>query len=230
MLETPLKLPLFFSLILLSIAPLPFLYPLEITVAISAPPQGSGMVRIPAGIVVIDKEKIPVEAFFIDRYEVTQEQYAKVIEENPSFFKGSNRPMENVNWHEANAYCLKVGKRLPTEWEWEHAARAGSDSTYYWGDVMDDAYAWYKNNSNKQTHPVGTKKPNAFGLYDMSGNVWEWTASDHEHGGKVQRGGSWRNHAISQRSGHRILSNPVYRYHYVGFRCASSPEGELVDR
>ncbi len=216
-----------FSFITLSIAPLLCFYLLNIAVAISAPPQGSGMVRIPAGILVLDKKKkIPVDAFFIDRYEVTQAQYEKVIGENPSFFKGAHRPMENVNWHEADVYCRKAGKRLPTEWEWEHAARAGSASTYYWGDTMDDAYAWYKNNSNKQTHPVGEKKPNAFGLYDMSGNVWEWTASDHEHSGKVQRGGSWRNNAISQRSGHRILSNPIYHYHYVGFRCIRSTKPE----
>ena len=191
------------------------------------------MVRIPAGTLALGKNnnKISINPFFIDQYEVTQEQYKKVMGENPSFFKGSNRPVEKVNWEQADTYCHKVGKRLPTEWEWEHAARAGTSSAYYWGDAMNDAYAWHKGNANKETHPVGTKKPNAFGLYDMSGNVWEWTASDHEKGGKVQRGGSWRNHGISQRSGHRILSNPIYRYHYVGFRCASSyPEGELVDR
>jgi len=220
-----------FPFISLSITLLLFVYPLDIAEAIPPPAEGSppaegGMAPIPAGILERDKEKIPVDAFFIDRYEVTQEQYAKVIGENPSFFQGSNRPVENVNWHEANAYCHKVGKRLPTEWEWEHAARAGSTTRFYWGDAMDDAYAWYKGNSNKQTHPVGAKKPNAFGLYDMSGNVWEWMASDHEHGGKVQRGGSWRNNAISQRSGHRILSNPIYRYHYVGFRCASSSKSD----
>lgn len=186
------------------------------------------MVRIPAGILKFykDKKRNTVAAFYMDRYEVTQQQYEKRMGENLSFFKGARRPVENVNWHNANAYCRKVGKRLPTEWEWEHAARAGSASIYYWGNAMNDAYAWYKKNANKQTHPVGEKKPNAFGLYDMSGNVWEWTASDHEKGGKVQRGGSWRNNAISQRSGHRILSNPIYRYHYVGFRCASSLPGE----
>ncbi len=222
-----------FSFKSLSIAPLLF-FLLEIAVAIASPPQGSGMIQIPAGILVIDKEKkkIPIDTFFIDRYEVTQEQYEKVIGDNPSFFKGGNRPVEKVTWDHANAYCRKIGKRLPTEWEWEHAARGGSASVYYWGNAMDDASAngWHLKNSGKQSHPVGEKKPNAFGLYDMAGNVWEWTASDHEHGGKVQRGGSWRNSVISMRSRHRILSNPIYRYHYVGFRCASSPEGELVDR
>lgn len=194
----------------------------------AAPQQKSEMVRIPPGILTLkkDQRKIPVEEFWIDRYEVTQRQYQQVAGDNPSFFKGSDRPVEKVNWKQADTYCRKIGKRLPTEWEWELAARAGSNSAYYWGDTMDGTYAWYKGNSNKQTHPVGTKKPNAFGLYDMSGNVWEWTASDHEHGGKVQRGGSWRNGATSQRSGHRILSYPIYRYHYVGFRCASSLPGK----
>jgi formylglycine-generating enzyme required for sulfatase activity len=202
------------------IALLLFLYPLDI--AISAQEQKSGMVQIPAGLLAIKKMKLSIDAFFIDRYEVTQKQYEKEMGDNPSFFEGSNRPVEKVTWDQAATYCRKTGNRLPTEWEWEYAARAGTSSTYYWGDAMDDAYAWHKGNSNKQTHSVGEKKPNAFGLYDMSGNVWEWTASDHEHGGKVQRGGSWRNHAVSQRSGHRILSNPIYRYHYVGFRCARS--------
>ena len=216
-----------FSYVSPTLASLLFLYLSNIGLAIAAPQQKSEMVRIPAGILTLekDKKKIVIDDFFIDRYEVTQKQYTQVTGRNPSFFKGSNRPVEKVNWEQANAYCRKVGKRLPAEWEWEHAARAGSASIYFWGNAIDDAFAWHKGNSNKQTHPVGTKKPNAFGLYDMSGNVWEWTASDHEHGGKVQRGGSWRNNAISQRSGHRILSNPIYRYHYVGFRCASSLPG-----
>ena len=192
------------------------------------------MVAIPAGTVVWSKKKkeIAIAAFFIDRYEVTQEQYEKTMGENLAFFKGPKLPVENVNWHEADAYCRKIGKRLPTEWEWEHAARAGSDTTFYWGNALDEANAngWHQKNSGKQSHPVGEKKPNAYGLYDMAGNVWEWTASDHENGGKVQRGGSWRNSVISMRTRHRILSNPLYRYHSVGFRCASSPEGELVDR
>lgn len=138
--------------------------------------------------------------------------------------------MEKVNWHEADAYCRKIGKRLPTEWEWEYAARAGTSTVYYWGDAMDEAYAWHKGNADKQTHPVGEKQPNAWGLYDMAGNVWEWTASDHENGGKVLRGGSWRNSTISLRAGHRILSHPIYRYHYVGFRCARSVNPEKLPK
>ncbi len=196
------------------------------------PPHGAEMVAIPAGTVVWSKEKkeIAVAAFFIDRYEVTQQHYEKIMGENLSFFKGAKRPVENINWHEADAYCRKVGKRLPTEWEWEHAARAGSDTSFYWGDAPDEAGAngWHKKNSGKRSHPVGEKKPNAYGLYDMAGNVWEWTASDHENSGKVMRGGSWRNSIISMRSRHRILSNPLYRYHYVGFRCALAQRANLL--
>ncbi len=190
----------------------------------------SNMAAIPSGMLKssFSKKSIPIAAFWIDRHEVTQQQYQQVMGENPSFFKGGNRPVEKVTWEQADTYCRKTGKRLPTEWEWEHAARAGSDTTFYWGDSLDtaDAHAWHLKNSGKQTHPVGKKKPNAYGLYDMAGNVWEWTASDHENGGKVQRGGSWRNSVLSMRSRHRILSNPIYRYHYVGFRCASSLPGE----
>ncbi|NIY14966.1 MAG: SUMF1/EgtB/PvdO family nonheme iron enzyme [Nitrospinaceae bacterium] len=182
------------------------------------------MAAVPEGSVVraSSKDAVPVDAFHMDKTEVTQEQYLKVMGENPSYFKGKNLPVEKVNWHEADAYCRKLGKRLPTEWEWELAARAGSDTTFYWGDSLQeaDAHGWHKKNASKKTHPVGEKQPNAFGLHDMAGNVWEWTASDHENGGKVQRGGSWRNSAFSMRSSHRILSNPIYRYHYVGFRCA----------
>ncbi|MFQ5716851.1 MAG: formylglycine-generating enzyme family protein, partial [Nitrospinales bacterium] len=104
----------------------------------------------------------------------------------------------------------------------EPAAKAGTVTQYYWGDQMADLFAWHKGNSGQETHPVGKKKPNAHGLYDMSGNVWEWTSSDHEVGGKVLRGGSWRNSEASLGSGRRIASLTIFRYHYVGFRCAVS--------
>ena len=131
-------------------------------------------------------------------------------------------PVENVTWDDANQFCNRSGQRLPTEWEWEKAAKAGTNTPYYWGDAMDDSFAWYRKNSSKKTHPVGSKKPNGYGLYDMAGNVWEWTASDHDAGGKVLRGGSWRNSQTSLRSAHRIMSLPLFKYHYVGFRCAQS--------
>ncbi|PIR00333.1 MAG: hypothetical protein COV66_07570 [Nitrospinae bacterium CG11_big_fil_rev_8_21_14_0_20_45_15] len=162
-----------------------------------------------------------VRSFNIDSYEVTQEQYERVMGKNPSHFKGSNRPVEEVTWHEAKAYCEKIGKRLPTEWEWEFAARAGSTTAYYWGDEYDGAYAWTGNNSDNTTHPVGQKKPNRFGLYDMAGNVWEWTSSNYEGGGKVVlRGGSWITLPDSMRSADRYRLVPSIRTNNFGFRCS----------
>ena len=161
-----------------------------------------------------------IHGFYIDRYEVTQADYFKVMGVNPSFFRGQSRPVEKVTWNQAVAFCDKVGKRLPTEQEWERAIRAGTTSPYYWGKNQPDRYAWYKGNAAKKTHVVGKKEPNLWGLYDMAGNVWEWTQSDHERSGKVARGGSWRNGAGSLKSSHRISSLPIHKFHYVGFRCA----------
>jgi formylglycine-generating enzyme required for sulfatase activity len=160
-----------------------------------------------------------VRSFDIDKYEVTQADYERVMGDNPSGFKGANLPVEQVTWHEARAYCEKVGKRLPTEWEWEYAARAGSTTLYYWGDEYDETYAWSNKNSGKTTHPVGQKKPNAFGLYDMAGNVFEWTGSD-DASDKVLRGGSWFSDPFFMRSADRVRYAPTDRFHNVGFRCA----------
>lgn len=163
-----------------------------------------------------------LETFWIDRYEITQKEFSQVMNKNPSFFKGDDHPVEKVTWYMANEFCEKTDKRLPTEWEWEKAARAGSSSPFFWKDESPEAYAWHKGNANKKTQAVGLKKPNALGLFDMAGNVWEWTASDHESGGKVVRGGSWRNGVGSLKSSHRINSLPIHKFHYVGFRCAVS--------
>ena len=160
--------------------------------------------------------------FYIDRYEVTQKEFFKVMNSNPSYFKGKDRPVEKVTWYQAVTFCEKVGKRLPTEQEWEIAVRAGSTSPFFWGEELPDHYAWHKGNANKQTHNVGEKEANSLGLYDMAGNVWEWTGSEHENGGKVVRGGSWRNGVGSLKSSHRIYSLPIHKFHYVGFRCAIS--------
>lgn len=161
-------------------------------------------------------------SFWIDRFEVTQKEFSLVMGRNPSFFKGDDRPVEKVTWYEAKIYCEKRGKRLPKEWEWEKAIRAGTLSVFFWKEENPDFYAWHKENSNKKTHAVGLKKPNALDIYDMAGNVWEWTLSDHESGGKVVRGGSWRNGVNSLKSSHRINSLPIHKFHYVGFRCAAS--------
>ena len=158
--------------------------------------------------------------FYIDQYEVTQADYFKVMRTNPSFFQGPDRPVEKVTWNQAVAFCNKLGKRLPTEQEWERAIRAGTTSPYYWGENQPDRYAWHKGNADKQTHVVGKKEPNSWGLYDMAGNVWEWTLSDHEQSGKVVRGGSWRNGVGSLKSSHSIPTLPIHKFHYVGFRCA----------
>lgn len=156
------------------------------------------------------------------RFEVTQKEYFAVMGNNPSFFKADDHPVEKVTWYDAKKFCEKTGKRLPMADEWEKAARAGSSSSFYWQNQNPDAYAWHKGNANKKTHRVGIKKPNDLGLFDMAGNVWEWTLSAHENGGKVVRGGSWRNGVGSLKLSHSINSLPIHKFHYVGFRCALS--------
>ena len=98
------------------------------------------------------------------------------------------------------------------EWEWEKAAEAGSRTMYYWGDDLDDAYGWWGKNSGDKTHPVGEKKPNSYGLYDMAGNVLEWTASDFDSKHKVLRGGSW---LVEQLVAEITQSVPVGRAHQL---------------
>ncbi|MEK7450052.1 MAG: formylglycine-generating enzyme family protein [Planctomycetota bacterium] len=126
--------------------------------------------------------EVALNSFLISKYEVTQGQWQKIMNNNPSNFKGDNNPVEQVSWDDCQEFCKrsetesasggKTGLRLPTEAEWEYAARAGTTTKYYWGDSINDDYLW--DNSNLGTHPVGQKKPNGFGLYDMLGNVWEW--------------------------------------------------------
>ncbi|MBM3734408.1 MAG: formylglycine-generating enzyme family protein [Acidobacteria bacterium] len=143
------------------------------------------------------------KGFWISESEVTQAAYQKVIGSNPSNFKGADLPVEDVNWNQAVAYCKAVGGRLPTEAEWEYAARAGDPRARY-GEL--DAIAWYDKNSREMTHPVKGLMPNRFGLYDMLGNVWEWNADwygEYQPGAQVDpkgpargtdrviRGGSW---------------------------------------
>jgi hypothetical protein len=153
-------------------------------VVFSLPP---GMVYVAGGTFQMgsssggDDEKpihtVTVSSFFMDKTEVTQAEYRKVMGKNPSRFSGCDDcPVEKVSWHDANAYAQKVGKRLPSEAEWEYAARGGNKNKGYTYSGSNDlnAVGWYSNNSGSKTHPVAQKQPNELGLYDMSGNVWEW--------------------------------------------------------
>jgi formylglycine-generating enzyme required for sulfatase activity len=184
------------------------------------------------------QHRVCLGGYYIDRYEVTQEEYARVAKRNPSVFsKCPSCPVEYVSWSEAREYCERTGKRLPTEAEWEYAARAGSDARYYWGNRMDTAYVWYAGNSGHRTHPVGQKRPNDFGLYDMLGNVREWCSdkfSDNTYRTStvnnplsetgrfpVLRGGSWMDDANKVRSMARASENPKTKDSMIGFRCAA---------
>jgi formylglycine-generating enzyme required for sulfatase activity len=179
------------------------------------------------------------KGFFIGKFTVTQEQYEKVMGKNPSTFKGAKNPVETVSWNEAQEFCKKLsalsGKtvRLPTEAEWEYACRAGTTTPFNTGGSTEkdaDAAAWYLDNANHTTHPVGQKKPNNWGLYDMHGNVYQWcqdwygkypagAATDPQGPANgepgpapplhVLRGGAWNDHWQGVRSAWRDHHGPM---------------------
>ena len=189
------------------------------------------------------------QPFYLGKYEVTQEQWQAVMGNNPSDFSGcgSNCPVENVSWEDAQEFIVRLNRnegvnmyRLPTEAEWEYAARAGTQTAYHFGDDADQlgAYAWYNENSDRETHPVGQKQPNGWGLYDMLGNVWEWTAGwygPYSAGSvtdprgpstgarRVARGGSWSYYARYCRAANRSRDSPGFRNISLGFRLARTP-------
>lgn len=140
--------------------------------------------------------------FYICKYEVTQRLWHEVMGNNPSEMQGDNLPVEQVNWNDCQAFIAKLNAvtgrsyRLPTEAEWEYACRGGKlsrDYAYSGSDDLDEV-AWYADNSGGTSHPVGQKRPNELGLFDMSGNVWEWCQDMHEGTGMC-RGGSWIHNA-----------------------------------
>ncbi len=193
--------------------------------------------------------KVSVKSFAMGRYEVTFAEYDKFAEAmgrtkpSDNGWGRGNRPVINVSWHDVTAYAKWLTEqtghqyRLPTEAEWEYAARAGTETKYWWGNDIGsnqaNCYANYCGDSFKYTAPVGSFKPNAFGLYDTVGNVWEWTCSEYEgtYSGKEQRcaksagrfavrGASWGSEARRARSAFRIRGTPTSRNGVYGGRLA----------
>ena len=196
------------------------------------------------------QHKVSLNGFYIDKYEVTKKDFEEVMGYNPSAFKGCVLcPVENVSWQEAFDYCKKSNKRLPTEAEWEYACRAGTKTTFHYGNTLSSINA---NFNGKKPHggapvgiarnkpiPVATFKPNTWHLFDMHGNVSEWcndtydpayygnSPDENPQGGnrgkfKVARGGSWRDEGKTLRSANRIAYNPTMRLSTIGFRCAKN--------
>ena len=218
------------------------------------PPPPPGMVYIQGGTFQMGSKKgdsdekpihtVTVSGFFMDKTEVTQAQYRKVMGKNPSRFSGCDDcPVESVIWHDANEYAKRVGKRLPTEAEWEYAARGGNKTNgykYAGGNSIGNV-AWYNGNSGNKTHPVAQKQPNELGLYDMSGNVWEWCSDWYGSGyyksspkhnpqgpnagpSRVHRGGSWHYYDNNCRVANRYRYYPSSRFDFLGFRLVLSQD------
>jgi formylglycine-generating enzyme required for sulfatase activity len=213
----------------------------------------TNMVHIKAGTFLRIKQPATItREYWISRYEVTQSEFTELMGKNPSHFNSlTNAPVEKVKYFEAQAYCAALSKRerqagrlpdgyvyrLPTEAEWEYACRAGTTNRFSFGDSEDqaDLYAWTAENSDDTTHPVGQKKPNPWGLYDMHGNVYEWCYDWYEdYGpepvtdpqgpaqnkgkGKVYRGGGWYHDAPFARSANRFGLPHNVGIFFVGFR------------
>ena len=186
--------------------------------------------------------EVCVDGFWMGQTEVTQAQYKKIMGSNPSKFKGNNRPVERVSWSDARMFVEEYNyvtggrARLPTEAEWEYACLAGGlHSLYCGGGVRLDRLGWYEGNSDGKTHNVAGKRPNAWGLYDMSGNVWEWVQDWYSVGyyaespktnprgpskgsKRVLRGGSWVIDPLYLRSAKRYRASSTKRNINFGFR------------
>ena len=156
--------------------------------------------------------------FWIGQTDVTQQAYQAVTGKNPSHFKGAKLPVEDLNWNDARNYCQTTGMRLPTEAEWEYAARAGSAAIRY-GEI--DKISWYESNSGRRTHEVAQKEPNAWGLYDMLGDVWQWL-EDQDGTGRALRGGAYHSEPklIRASDRYRYVPAEIGRQHDFGVRCA----------
>jgi sulfatase modifying factor 1 len=193
--------------------------------------------------------QVCLDDFYLGKFEVTQEQWEKVMGSNPSQFKnGGNYPVESVSWDEAREFTRRLSGltglkwRLPTEAEWEYAAKSGGKKEKFAGSgngQNPDDYAWHEGNSDATTHPVGAKKPNGLGLYDMSGNVWEWVQDRYDHDyyrqsphknprgdpfgiNRILKGGSARTSVGFLRASYRDYVAPDTRGACFGLRLALS--------
>lgn len=186
--------------------------------------------------------QVCVDGFWMGKYEVTQGHWQRIMGNNPSKFKSGNEfPVEQVSWQDAQDFKKKLNRQsgrqyaLPSEAQWEYAARSGGKNQTYAGGNDIDRVAWYDGNSGNKTHPVGTKASNGLGIFDMSGNVWEWCEdvydgnaySKHSRNnpestsgssGRVFRGGSWDGVPRNCRATFRCRFRPSFRYSYGGFR------------
>ena len=187
------------------------------------------------------------KGFYLGKYEVTQAEWERVMGNNPSRFKGADRPVENVSWSDAVEFCKKLTEmekkagrvpqgmsyQLPTEAQWEYACRAGTSTMYSWGDDINPKLANYQDSGLSKTMAVGSYRPNPWGFHDMHGNVWEWCADwfgDYPSGSvtnpigpasgslRVFRGGSWYYDGAYLRSAMRNNNSPSARGNGIGFR------------
>lgn len=211
------------------------------------------MVAIPGGKIKLRDDRlkrkwmVDLEPFLLCRFPVTQDLFYQVMKESPSAFIGSTHPVETVTWKDAVVFCNSLsilfgldpcyhfeaeeeishnhqanGYRLPTEAEWEYACKAGTTEIRY-GDL--NSIAWYKGNSDNSTHPVGLKEPNAWGLHDMLGNVWEWCNDIYDHtvygSYRIFRGGGWADNERGCLATNRRRSHPTaFKIDDLGFRIA----------
>jgi formylglycine-generating enzyme required for sulfatase activity len=222
------------------------------------PVTGMEFVWVPAGCYMMGSNsseasshekpvhEVCLDSFWIGKYQLSQGQYKKIVGNNPSKFKsGEDYPVERVSWEKAKDFISKFnqqsGKRfsLPTEAQWEYAARSGGEDQEYAGGNDVEQFAWYESNSGDTTHAVGTKASNELGIYDMSGNVWEWCEDvydenayeKHEHNNplitsgstyRVIRGGSWIFNPRYVRAAFRVRFTADYRFINLGFRLCLS--------
>ena len=171
--------------------------------------MGLATANKPGDEAALPAHTVQMKSFAIGKFEVTQDEWFAVMGTRPAHFKNGKNPVEQVTWKHAREFTRKLSEktgksyRLPTEAEWEYAARAGSADEFYFGKDNNalPEYAWFDDNSDETTHPIGQRKPNAFGLYDMYGNVWEWLEDcwNNDYTGAPSDGSAWLAGDCSQR-------------------------------